>query len=140
MGHLQIAVTFEFVCDCDAAVWLVEEGDRRVQGVVACSVMNCLLLCKEKGIWISKFCQPHSRHYLWTQAHTVSYLVSWCFEPVQPQRIISGPKTNFSLSPSYSEHKSSNHKFYIYKISPDAFFLKKQNIHTQAANTRVSKN
>ena len=29
-------------------------------------------------------------------------LVSWCFEPSQPQRITSGLKTNFSLSPSYS--------------------------------------
>ena len=28
-------------------------------------------------------------------------LVSWCFEPSQPQRITSGLKTNFSLSPSY---------------------------------------
>ena len=32
-------------------------------------------------------------------------LVSWCFEPSQPQRIISGLKTNFSLSPSYSLNK-----------------------------------
>ena len=32
----------------------------------------------------------------------VSWLVSWCFEPSQPQRITSGLKTNFSLSPSYS--------------------------------------
>ena len=32
-------------------------------------------------------------------------LVSWCFEPSQPQRITSGPKTNFSLSPSYFLNK-----------------------------------
>ena len=37
-------------------------------------------------------------------------LVSWCFEPSQPQRITSGLKTNFTLSPSYSFHKSSYHK------------------------------
>ena len=33
-------------------------------------------------------------------------LVSWCFEPSQPQRITSGLKTNFSLSPAYSSHES----------------------------------
>ena len=37
-------------------------------------------------------------------------LVSWCFEPSQPQRITSGLNTNFALSPSYSFHKSSYHK------------------------------
>ena len=36
----------------------------------------------------------------------VSLLVSWCFEPSQPQRITSGLKTNFSSSPSYSLNKS----------------------------------
>ena len=36
-------------------------------------------------------------------------------EPSQPQGIISGIKANFSLSPSYSAHKSSK----IYKISSD---------------------
>ena len=35
-------------------------------------------------------------------------LVGWCFEPSQPQRIISGLETNFSLSPSYSAQRSSN--------------------------------
>ena len=37
-------------------------------------------------------------------------LVSWCFEPSQPQRIASGLNTNFTLSPTYSFHKSSYHK------------------------------
>ena len=37
-------------------------------------------------------------------------LVSWCFEPSQPQRITSGLNTNFTLSPSYSFHRSSYHK------------------------------
>ena len=31
-------------------------------------------------------------------------LVSWHFKPSQLQRITSGLKTNFSLSPSYSAH------------------------------------
>ena len=38
-------------------------------------------------------------------------LVGWCFEPSQPQRAISWLKTNFNFSPSYSTHKSLNHKF-----------------------------
>ena len=43
-------------------------------------------------------------------------LVSWYFEPRQPQRITSGLK---QLSPIYSSHKSSNHKFLKkHKISP----------------------
>ena len=35
-------------------------------------------------------------------------LVYWCFEPPQPLGIISGPKTNFNSSLSYSAHKSFN--------------------------------
>ena len=34
--------------------------------------------------------------------------VSRCFEPSQPQSIMSGLKTNFNWSPSYSFHKSWN--------------------------------
>ena len=37
-------------------------------------------------------------------------LLTWYFEPSQPQRITSGLKTNFTLSPDYSFHKSSYHK------------------------------
>ena len=36
-----------------------------------------------------------------------NYLVSWCFEPSQPQRITSGLNTNFIPSSIYSFHKSS---------------------------------
>ena len=39
-------------------------------------------------------------------------LVSWCFEPRQPERIIPWLKTNFSLSPRYSVHKSLDYKFF----------------------------
>ena len=35
-------------------------------------------------------------------------LVSWCFEPSQPLGIISGLKTNFTPSLSYSAHQSFN--------------------------------
>ena len=34
----------------------------------------------------------------------------WCFEPRQPQRFTSGLNTSFTLSQSYSFHKSSYHK------------------------------
>ena len=61
-------------------------------------------------------------------------LISWYFEPSQPQRIISALKTNFNLSPSYSAHKSPNHNFsQICKISPDTNICI-QNTHTQTSN------
>ena len=46
----------------------------------------------------------------WFSSQILCYLVSWCFEPSQPQRITSGLNTNFTLSPSYSFHKSFYHK------------------------------
>ena len=42
-------------------------------------------------------------------------LVSQCFKPSQPQRITSGPNTNFTLSPSQSFHKSSYHKVMVFQ-------------------------
>ena len=53
------------------------------------------------------------RHFLRskkTHRHSGNYLVSGCFEPCQPQRIISGLKTYFNPSPSYSAYKLLNHK------------------------------
>ena len=47
-------------------------------------------------------------------------MVSWCFEPSQPQRITSGLNTNFTLSPSYSFHKSSHHLFFEPIYTPRA--------------------
>ena len=47
-------------------------------------------------------------------SYTVVCQLLWCFEPSQPQRVISGLKTNFSLSPSCSAHKSQNHKILFY--------------------------
>ena len=44
----------------------------------------------------------------------VPELVSWCLEPSQPLRITSGLKTNFTLSPSHSFHKSSYHKSWFF--------------------------
>ena len=40
-------------------------------------------------------------------------LVSWCFEPPQPQRITLGLNANFNLSPSYSFRKTLYHKSFI---------------------------
>ena len=55
----------------------------------------------------------HCMHTLWTYIAFFRYcnklnLVSWCFEPSQPQRTTLGLNTNFTLS--YSFHKSSYHK------------------------------
>ena len=44
-------------------------------------------------------------------------LVSWCFEPRQPQRITSGLNTNFNLSSSHSFQKSSYHKSCLFFFS-----------------------
>ena len=38
-----------------------------------------------------------------------SGLVSWCFEPSQPQRMTSGLNTNFALSPNFSFCKTAYH-------------------------------
>ena len=48
----------------------------------------------------------------WVPSATPPFLksVSWYFEPSQPQRITSGLNTNFTLSPSYSFHRSSYYK------------------------------
>ena len=45
---------------------------------------------------------------------TENQLVSWCFEPSQPERITSGLNKNFTLSPSQLFHKLSYHNFFYY--------------------------
>ena len=45
-------------------------------------------------------------------AYCVTGLGSWCFDPSQPQRIISGQETNVDPSPIYSKQKSSNCKLF----------------------------
>ena len=57
-------------------------------------------------------------------------LVSWYFEPSQPQKITSWLKKMFNLSPIYSACKSSNHKLFInHKINPVHKFKLKKTIH-----------
>ena len=56
---------------------------------------------------------------------TMCQLVSWYFEPSQPQRVTSWLKTMFNLSPIYSARKSSNRKLSInHKISHDTNLYK----------------
>ena len=65
----------------------------------------------------------------------VSQLVSWYFEPSQPQRVTSWLKTMFNLSPIYSARKSSNHKLSInHKISHDTNLHKTK--HTQTSDKK----
>ncbi|WP_419582467.1 hypothetical protein, partial [Thiolapillus sp.] len=67
------------------------------------------------------------------------FLVSWYFEPSQPQRVTSWLKTMFNLSSIYSARKSSNHKLSInHKISHDTNLHKTK--HTQTSDTKLSKN
>ena len=47
----------------------------------------------------------------------VSHLVSWCLKPSHPQRITSELNTNFTLSQSYSLHKSFYHKSWFLILS-----------------------
>ena len=70
---------------------------------------------------------------------SVLILVSWYFEPSQPQRVTSWLKTMFNLSSIYSARKSSNHKLSInHKISRDTNLHKTK--HTQTSDTKLSKN
>ena len=66
-------------------------------------------------------------------------LVSWYFEPSQPQKVTSWLKTMFNPSSIYSARKSSNHKLSInHKISHDTNLHKTK--HTQTSDTKLSKN
>ena len=66
----------------------------------------------------SKLSSTDSRPMLrkcWQKNKRVSdLLVSCCFEPSHPQRIISGLKTNFNLSPNYLFHKSLYRKSFVF--------------------------
>ena len=65
----------------------------------------------------------------------VSQLVSWCFKPSQPQRITSGLNTNYTLSPSQSFHKSSNHKVMVFFFS---LFIFRGHSAREPASSRVT--
>ena len=66
-------------------------------------------------------------------------LVSWYFEPSQPQRVTSWLKTMFNPSRIYSARKSSKHKSSTnHKIRHDTNLHKTK--HTQTSDTKFSKN
>ena len=68
---------------------------------------NLLLL---GNLWFDDLCAEWLGDRLKFVFSRGSWLVSWCFEPSQPQWITSGLSTNFILSPGYSFRKSSFHK------------------------------
>ena len=83
---------------------------------------------------ILSFCVCMCRHVC-----VARKLVSWYFEPSQPQRVTSLLKTMFNLSPIYSAPKSSNYKLSMnHKISPDTNLHKTK--HTQTSDTTFLKN
>ena len=61
------------------------------------------LIIRKASVWKLPF-----EAFVCVVAIPLSLIVSWCFEPHQPQ--MSGMNTNFTLSPSYSFHKSLYHK------------------------------
>ena len=64
--------------------------------------------------------------------YNYSLLVSWCFETSQPQRIISGLNTDFTLSPSYSFHKS------FHKSNFFSLFIFRRHSARELASNRVT--
>ena len=77
--------------------------------------------------------------FILTLSCTYWELVSWYFEPSQPQRVTSWLITMFNLAPIYSARKSSNHKLSInHKISHDTNLHKTK--HTQTLDTKFLKN
>ena len=54
------------------------------------SLVSSCRFCHAQGTC----CRSH-----WNNSVQANLLVSWCFEPSQPQRITSGLNTNFTLSP-----------------------------------------
>ena len=80
----------------------------RVQGVEERSCRSWIL--QASRAWAQVKVLQWGRPYVSPSLGLVSFLLSRCFGPSQPQRITSGLNTNFTPSPSHSFHKSSNHK------------------------------
>ena len=79
---------------------------------------------KKKSVYV---CTLQKRALMFISCHKITsihneklQLVSWCFELSQPQRITSGLKTDFSLSPSYSFNKVQSISITFYN-TPNAF-------------------
>ena len=74
---------------------------------------------KKRKLSFCQKCRWLNNHTLLTR-RSRSELVSWCFEPSQPQRIRSELNTNFTLSPShihFTSHHSTSHVFWAYLYS-----------------------
>ena len=65
-------------------------------------------------------------------------LLSWCFEPSQPQRITLGLNTNFTLSPRNSFHKSSYYKSCFFIIFFFSLFIFRGHSTREPASSRVT--
>ena len=94
-------------------------------------------LYKTKILTFLMFCFDHFC------ARDNSYLFSRCFEPIQPRRITSGLNTNFTLSPSYSFHKSSHHKlwgffFVVVVVLIFSLFIFREHSTREPASGRVT--
>ena len=81
-----------------------------------------LLLLVIDTAWLSSSSCHCSKHSTWGIVgqqrgwESVCKLIRWCFEPSRPQKITSGLKTNFGLSPSYWFHKSLYHTSLFLKL------------------------
>ena len=88
-----------------------------------CDLLVLKIIISWEAVCITLYSQNPNTTFkirFWVFTHGFWRLVSWYFEPSQPQRITSWLKTMFSLSPIYSARKSSNHKLSInHKISPN---------------------
>ena len=77
----------------------------------------------------NRTCPKSDSKYAWP----LTRLVSWCFEPSQPQRITSGLNTNFTLSPSRSFYKSTYHKSCLFSL-----FIFRGHSEREPASSRVT--
>ena len=75
-----------------------------------------------------------------TQCRDQTQLVIWYFDLSQPQRILSGLKTNFSLSPIILHTSHQTTKSLRSTKSVQTQISMAQRIETQTSNTKFSKN
>ena len=103
----------------------------------ACTTLDMLLTQQQALIF------KGSHFPFWPLAvNTVSNFVDFCLEQLSlfwKWKYRQRAKTNFNLSPIYSSHKWSNHKFpRNHKITPDTNLHVTK--HIQTSNTKYSKN
>ena len=93
----------------DDTEWRERERERERELCYACmpSMFSFTLKKKKKsrGVRSTDAWTPAAQNsalagWCLARQRRVSSIVSWCFEPSQPQRITSGLNTNFTVSPS----------------------------------------